>query len=232
MGWLQGSSAASPPWRDSPSQTDAAAPRPAAARVIMGAKVKFHVCFRFSAVVPWEKAILFGNMFAEPPIVLDYLTKTNGSLLPTGPREPERDWWDEGPVAGRAVSYRAVLAVRKHGLTSAGLDELSRGKIPDLLTYRGFSAGQLRLGGGGRGSRHEFYEIKPRSLDGIKDGTEKVKWLTRAYAKLPYRPGTMYPTHFYPPSGIVELPLLMLSTGKLAEDRQHQSEWSRARDII
>jgi hypothetical protein len=193
----------------------------------MAGKTKYHVCFTVGSAVPWEKAILFGNMIAEPPIILDYLTKTNGSLLPTGPREPERDWWDEGPLTERATSYRAILAARKHGLRDRQLDELASGKIPDLLTYRGFTAAELRLGASGRGSRHEFYEIKPRSLSGIVKGTEKVAWLIKAYAGrgLPYLPGSLYPTHFYPPNGVAELPMLMM-------DKRHQSSWSRARDII
>lgn len=193
----------------------------------MATKRKFHVCFTVGAVVPWEKAILFGNLVAEAPIVLDYLTKTNGSLLPTGPREPERDWWDEGPLTERATSYRAILAARKHRLNAGQLDELALGKIPDLLTYRGFTAGELAQGAAGRGSRHEFYEIKPRSVSGILKGTEKVVWLTVAYAKkgLPYVSGSLYPRQFYPPSGVAELPMLMI-------DKRHQNDWIWARDVI
>lgn len=193
----------------------------------MAGKTKFHVCFTVGAAVPWEKAILFGNMIAEPPIVLDYLTKTKGSFLPTGPREPERDWWDEGPLTDRAASYRAILAARKHGLRAGQLDELSRGKIPDLLTYRGFKAVELTMGLGGRGSRHEFYEIKPRSESGIIKGIEKVVWLRIAYGTkgLPYLAGSFYPRHFYPPDGLAELPMLMI-------DQRHVKDWTRALAII
>jgi hypothetical protein len=93
-------------------------------------KVRCQVCFTVGSVTPWEKAILFGNIISEPPIVLDYLNKTKGSFLPTGPANPERDWWDEGPLTERAKSYRAILAARKHGLSEAQLDELSRGRCP------------------------------------------------------------------------------------------------------
>jgi hypothetical protein len=193
----------------------------------MGNKTKTHVCFTVGAVVPWEKAILFGNILAEPPIVIDYLKKTRGIFLPTGPGEPERDWWDEGPLTERAKNYRAILAARKHGLTAGQLDELSRGKIPDLLTFRGLKAAELAIGLSGRGSRHEFYEIKPRSLSGIEKGTTKVTWLRKAYAAkgLPYLPGLLYPTHFYPPDGVVELPLLMIDT-------RHITDWNRRLKII
>ena len=198
----------------------------------MGKPTRIHVCFTVGSVVNWEAAVLFGNMIAEPPIVLDYLQKTMGSLLPTGPAQPERDWWDEGPLTERAESYEKILRLRKHGLSSAMLKQLAAGKIPDLLTYRGLSAAQLALGGigviggfGGFGTRHEFYEIKPRSLSGIKKGNEKVAWLNKAYATLPYKAGKLYPRHFYPPSGIVELPMLMM-------DKRHESDWEAARSRI
>lgn len=194
----------------------------------MGVKIKAHVCFTVGAVVPWEMAVLFGNMLAEPPIVLDYVNKTKGSFLPTGPAAPERDWWDEGPLTERAKSYRDILAARKHGLRGGQLDELSSGKIPDLLTFRGLSAAELALGlRTGPGSRHEFYEIKPRSASGFEKGMAKVAWLKRAYGTkgLPYAPGLLYPTHFYPPDGVTELPLLMM-------DQTHRDEWEWARKII
>lgn len=193
----------------------------------MAVRRKYRVCFTVGSSVPWEKAVLFGNMIAEPPIVRDYLAKTNGNLLPTGPADPERDWWDEGPLTERAASYRSILAARKHGLRAAALDELAKGKMPDLLTYRGFTPAELKAGAQGRGSRHEFYEIKPRSLSGEVKGMEKVVWLKRAYANkgLPYVGGVTYPRHFYQPHGVAELPMLMM-------DNLHLTEWKKALAII
>ena len=85
----------------------------------MGRRVRTHVCFTVGQVVDWFAAILFGNIIAEPPIVLDYLKNTGGSFLPTGPQQPERDWGDEGPLTERAKSYEDILRRRKHGLSEA-----------------------------------------------------------------------------------------------------------------
>jgi hypothetical protein len=194
----------------------------------VGRRVRTHVCFTVGQVVDWFSAILFGNIIAEPPIVMDYLKKTGGNFLPTGPQQPERDWWDEGPLTERAKSYEDILRRRKHGMSEAALKELARGKMPDLLTYKGFTAAQIASGAGGVGRRHEYYEIKPRSLSGIEKGAEKIAWLKKAYAAngLPYVGGSLYPRYFYPTTdGRVELPMLMM-------DERHKDDWEVARERI
>lgn len=191
-----------------------------------------HICYALRAAFTDAERKSFGNVIAEPLIFGDYTRCTQGN--PIGPGET--DWWDEGPLATRVSRYIDVLN-RRHDIKKTHLQELSnRGgkgalRIPDILTFRGrlvTPAGPTAVP-----SRHEFYEIKPRSESGLFDGRSKIKSIETTFAycngflgakNLHYQKGITYPTEKEWPGGIARLPLINLRKG-------HKRAWRRALEV-
>jgi hypothetical protein len=195
--------------------------------------IRTTVCFVPGKAVSADDARFFGNEIAEPPILLDYLSLTFGSLL----GDKERDWWDEGPLAGRIDRYLSILDLR-HSLSAARRSALRGTPIPDILTYQGLNRDQLLLAATMRktsrlvgvtallpitpkkGTRNEYYEIKPANNQGQEDGRDKIDAFRRLYPAngLPYAAGTTYPDLFYERS-IAHIPLLMRSADQINQWR-------------
>jgi hypothetical protein len=201
--------------------------------------VRAHVCFAAGKALSRDDAIFFGNFFAEPPIILDYLSLTEGNPL----GDKERDWWDEGPINERIKNYLNIL-IKRHRIGDKKQAALRGTPMPDILTYQGLNRDQLQLIAAkqvtsrsvgvpqllvmspAKGNRHEFYEIKPRSISGIAYGELKVTRLKQIYPEngLPYVGGTLYPDFFHQ-GGIAKLPLLAYSKGQV-------SLWGRELTIV
>jgi hypothetical protein len=191
-----------------------------------------HLCYALRSTFNDEERKTFGNVIAEPLIFADYTRCTQGN--PIGPGET--DWWDEGPLHSRVSRYIEVLN-RRHDIKKAHLEawiaRAGKGalRIPDILTFRGK---QVTPGGPtALATRHEFYEIKPRSESGILDGLSKIKSIEETFVycngflgakNLQYKKGITYPTEKEHPGGIARLPLLKLRKG-------HQKSWQRALDV-
>src|SRR5262245_13367858 len=134
--------------------------------------IRTHVCFAAGKALTEAESRYFGTEIAEIPIIIDYLDATLGSIF----GQKERDWWDEGPLSERTANYLSVLD-RRHRLSANKRAALRREPIPDILTYSGLDAAQIRaatpLSRDARkrmrlpnlmrlipkqGPRHEFYE--------------------------------------------------------------------------
>jgi hypothetical protein len=190
-----------------------------------------HLCYSLRSTFNDEERKSFGNAIAEPLIFADYVRCTRGN--PIGPGET--DWWDEGPLPIRVSRYIEVLN-RRHDIKKLHLEAWARSgkgalRIPDILTFRGKQV--TPAGPAALATRHEFYEIKPRSESGIRDGLSKIKSIEETFVycnaflgakNLRYQKGITYPTQKEWPSGIVRLPLLKLRWG-------HQKSWQRALDV-
>ena len=181
----------------------------------------FKGCFTVGEVLDAPGGRTVGKL-VEAPIYLDYLSETHGTALATV-FQPETDWWDDG----RRDDYIDILLKRHKHLDRATLQADARVKSrlrqPDILSFDGWRftipgmlgtlpgmSGKLKVpkipspGIDVRG-RHEFYEIKPNSATGIKQGDDKIADLIKTYKdyKLPYKRGD-----FYPLDNPKELPLL------------------------
>jgi hypothetical protein len=149
----------------------------------------------------------FGDV-AEYRIELDYLAET--AVIPT--RLPQsltslgdfsaithpRDWFDT--AADRIPAYVNGIAnfhprLKRKQIEDAISQLLAdrQLKIPDILTCNGVSLS--RLGLGLVSGRNEFYEIKPDSDTGTRDGEEKLAKIPKLFRKLglDYKPGDYYP---------------------------------------
>jgi hypothetical protein len=193
------------------------------------ARGKIHLCYALRDAFSDDERKAFGNVIAEPLIFKDYTRCTGGN--PIGPGET--DWWDEGPLHLRVPRYIEVLN-RRHDIRKVHLQELYKGvgkgslQIPDILTFRGRQV--TYAGPTAVATRHEFYEIKPRSESGMRDGLSKIANIQKTFLycnavlgakNLHYQKGLTYPTKREWPRGIVRLPMLKLWRG-------HQQSWQRA----
>jgi hypothetical protein len=141
---------------------------------------------------------------AERSIERDYLNETRDSLplevlrLLKGIKSPQTDWFDQG---GLLAPYIEAMRTNYPGVSQSDLEayfrELAKTEdgfgIPDILTFNGLTgiiALQLPVRG-----RHEYYEIKPGSENGERDGRTKLRVIPKPHRKfkMDYKPGTTYP---------------------------------------
>ena len=129
---------------------------------------------------------IFGSKI-EYPIFLDYLRETHGSFI--FGLAKRSDWHDQG----RKREYVDELLYQHPTLDRAKLDA-DTFQWPDILTTRG----PLRLKGNlVIAGRNEFYEIKPDSPTGLRDGRDKLDDIERMFRRHGlrgfYRRGDTYP---------------------------------------
>jgi hypothetical protein len=144
-----------------------------------------------SEILTRKGASVFGRVGSEPPIIRDYRAETLGTFVAPIPGTPEPDWWDDG-----YRDYIRIL-VERHpkNVTEKQLlaDHQVKDRLrnPDILTYQGIRRRGLVIQDR---NRHEFYEIKPDSVNGERDGKEKIAALYKTYRKygLPYWAGDTY----------------------------------------
>lgn len=151
-----------------------------------GGKPRYGICFAPTEYVERSVTSPFGN-WAEKLIMENYVRKTSAVPGVT-------DFLDERlvPVNGEKSHPmgnpgRLLAFLERHNpsLRSKGqlwVDEFeAKGiKVPDMLTHKP--------------SRHEYYEVKPGSPSGVRDGLKKMAVLDKMMAKfhLSYKAGTHY----------------------------------------
>ena len=141
---------------------------------------------------------LLGEL-VEIPIVLDYISETNGIPFGLSALVANHDWWD----TGKEDDYVKIL-LKRHSHLKKSMFPTQTFQWPDILTFNGVEMLITIPGMSGRPQsmplvkgRHEFYEIKPDSPTGLKAGEDKVKSIVENYRpknwNLPYRAGEAYP---------------------------------------
>jgi hypothetical protein len=79
----------------------------------------------------------FGSQIAEPAILLDYLTTTNGSVTPSPGEPAEIDWWDENITpAERRTAKEAAAAARASGGVNSAADIAGQAAFFRILLAR------------------------------------------------------------------------------------------------
>lgn len=142
---------------------------------------------------------LLGNL-VEMPIVRHYIAETNRIPLGLTALVSDHDWWD----TGSEEEYIKIL-LKRHKHLKRSMFPSQTFQWPDILTFNGVTLFTSIPGASGgrpqsvplvRG-RHEFYEIKPDSDTGKRDGDLKLVGIIDNYRPknwaLPYRPGDTYP---------------------------------------
>ncbi|MBY9080769.1 hypothetical protein KIH86_13480 [Paenibacillus sp. HN-1] len=128
----------------------------------------------------------FGERIAEVPIIIDYLLET-GALSSVDPEKALatlaqtslEDWWDK-----RNKEDYVGMLIGRHPHLKNKRDKLMKDNFqwPDISSFKR--------------DRKEYYEIKPHSSSGIRDGRDKMKNLKSMYGRYGlgfYNPGTLYP---------------------------------------
>jgi hypothetical protein len=138
-------------------------------------------CLAPSEFLTGPTSATFGA-YAESVIQADYL-RENGRLA-YYPASPV-DFKDISHGFGNTSLYVAFLRHNNPSVSQSELLALSFSgllKIPDIATHDPATG------------RHEFYEIKPNSIDGRAAGFTKVAMIDAANTSLhlPYRPGIRY----------------------------------------
>ena len=156
------------------------------------------VCMTPSNTLSSLNASEFGRKIIEAPIVLDYLIETQALVrtLATPQNLLYNDWWD---LAGK-TEYVNILKRRHSKIDDDAMMKDKTLPRPDISTFEGLTPSLLGIASAvivQKGTRSEFYEIKPNNKWGEADGTQKVADVSRSYRKYGiggiYKPGDFYP---------------------------------------
>jgi hypothetical protein len=139
-------------------------------------------CIAPSEILVTSAAKDFGAA-AEAIVQKEYLSSVGrAAFFPAS----QTDFVDISHGFGNQQLYIAFLAANHPNLSVEQLAAMAAErdvlKIPDVMTSDA-------------PRRTEFYEIKPNSVSGLREGNEKVAWIDAARTSLglPYVPGTQFP---------------------------------------